>query len=344
MDETRAMSLSDAVFYLSRSSAANGISSFTIGSHVTIFSIHRPISSEHSHKGISPAFLRMSLERLKSAGYQFVSLEDVLSRPQSVPAKSVCFTMDDGYADQAECLAPILVEYNTKVTFFVITDLLDDLDWPWDEKVAYLLSASHKRVIQGLEEFGMPNKVSIENGGLRDSVRRLLQCKGKELPAAEIPRLIGVLSDACGAEIPASPPRGYKAMAWETARRLEQQGVRFAPHSRNHHITSQMSYKEARQQFSGSWERLKEELSDPAKIYCYPTGRCQDFNIEHERTLASLGYIGAVSFISHPLRLRQIERQKFRLPRIAFPDSLNAVFRYASWIEALRSSFAPGAR
>jgi peptidoglycan/xylan/chitin deacetylase (PgdA/CDA1 family) len=331
------MPLSDAVLYLSRSNTAHGLSSLTIGSHVTIFSIHRPLSIEHSHQGISPAFLRTALERLKTAGYQFISLETMLDMPAAIRSKSVCITMDDGYADQAEYLAPILVEYDTKATFFVITDLLDNIDWPWDEKVTYVLGASKKRVIQGLQDYGLPETLSIETTVLQDSVRRLLQKKGKELPARDIPALIDTLSAACGVEVPGEPPNGYKAISWETARNLEQQGIRFAPHSRNHHITSQLSLEEAKQQFIGSWHRLKEELVSPSKIYCYPTGRSQDFGPQHEQVLASLGYLGAVSFISTPLRLKNVQEQRFRLPRIAFPNTLNAVFRYASWIEALRS-------
>ncbi|MEX1034284.1 MAG: polysaccharide deacetylase family protein [Cellvibrionaceae bacterium] len=337
------MSLADAVLYLSRSNAANGLSSLTIGSHVTIFSIHRPISDEHSHKGLSPAFLGTALARLSASGYHFVSLDQVLQKPGDLPAKSVCFTMDDGYADQADHLAPVLIEHDAKPTFFVITDLLDRSDWPWDEKIAYLVGTSKERVLQGLGDFGFPESLSIEAPNLQDSVRRLLQRKGKELPAAEVPSLIAALSKACGVEVPPVPPRGYQAMSWDHARKLEQQGVRFAPHSRNHHITSQLSFDEAKQQFTGSWERLTEELANPAKIYCYPTGRPQDFSSEHERVLESLGYMGAVSFISQPLRLKNLETQRFRLPRIAFPDRLKDVYRYASWIEALRS-FAHTAR
>lgn len=341
MTDTTPMSLSNTMSFLSRSSAAAGLSSLTIGSHVTIFSIHRPVSQEHNHRGLSPAFLRNALECLKTAGYNFVSLEEVLTRPNHLPPKPVCLTMDDGYADQAEYLAPILAEYNTKATFFLITDLLDGIDWPWDEKVAYLVGASRNTVLEGLERYGLPEKVSVESDNLQDSVRRLLQKKGKELPAAEIPALVDTLAKACGTEVPASPPRGYQALTWDKARELEKQGLRFAPHSKNHHITSRLSLDEASEQFAGSWRRLHEELQSPAKIYCYPTGRLTDFGPQHEQELASQGYLGAVSFVSTPLRMRHLQQQRFRLPRIAFPNTLTAVFRYASWIEALRSLAQP---
>lgn len=331
------MSLADTVLYLSRSNAAHSLSSLAIGSHITIFSLHRPISEDHSHKGISPAFLRTALDKLLSAGYCFASVEEVLQNPAALPPKSVCLTMDDGYADQAEHLAPILAEYKTKATFFVITDLLDRIDWPWDEKIAYLLGATRNKMVTGLERFGLPLNMSIETSTLQDSVRRLLQRKGKELNISEVSALIDTLSEACGIEAPHLPPRGYQAMTWDQARELEQAGIRFAPHSCNHHITTRQPMDAARQQFRASWERVVKELSNPAKVYCYPTGRPQDFATQHEEALAALGYLGAVSFISHPLRLKHLKEERFRLPRIAFPDTLGAVFRYASWIEALRS-------
>jgi peptidoglycan/xylan/chitin deacetylase (PgdA/CDA1 family) len=342
MTDTGPLSLSTAMSYLSRSNTAAGLCSLTIGSHVTIFSIHRPVSAEHDHKGLSPDFLRAALEQLRAAGYRFVSLEDVLTQPDRLPGKSVCLTMDDGYADQAEVLAPILVEYKTRTTFFIITDFLDHIDWPWDEKVAYLLKASRNRVLEGLDAYGFSPKVSIETGNLQDSVRRLLQRKGKELPATQVSGLVDALAKACRIDVPPLPPRGYQPLSWERARQLEQQGIIFAPHSKNHHITSRLPMDEAMEQFAGSWRRLQEELANPAKIYCYPTGRLSDFGPQHEQVLASMGYLGAVSFVSTPLRVKHVQAQRYRLPRIAFPDTLAAVFRYASWIEAVRSlGYAP---
>lgn len=338
---TMPLSLSSTLSFLSRSSAAAGLSSLTIGSHVTIFAIHRPVSQEHDHHGLSPAFLRTALERLKSSGYNFVALEEVLTRPGQLPPKPVCLTMDDGFEDQADLLAPILAEYETKATFFLITDFVDRIDWPWDEKVSYLVKASKNSVLEGLEPYGLPARMSIESGNLRDSVRRLLQKKGKELSAEEIPALVDTLAKACDIEVPALPPRGYQALTWDKARELEKQGLRLAPHSKNHHITSRLSLDEASAQFSGSWQRLQEELENPAKIYCYPTGRLTDFGPEHEQALASQGYLGAVSFVSTPLRMRHMQAQRYRLPRIAFPNTLTSVFRYASWIEALRSLAPP---
>ncbi|MCW8193277.1 polysaccharide deacetylase family protein [Proteobacteria bacterium 005FR1] len=335
------LSLSSTMSFLSRSTAAAGLSSLTIGSHVTIFALHRPVSPEHDHRGLSPDFLRSALDRLKCSGYNFVSLEEVLTRPNQLPPKPVCLTMDDGFADQAELLAPVLAEYRTKTTFFLITGFIDRIDWPWDEKVAYLIKASTNSVLEGLEPYGLPEKVSIESANLRDSVRRLLQKKGKELPAEKISDLVETLAKACDVEVPALPPRGYEALTWDQARDLEKQGLRLAPHSVNHHITSRLSLDDARAQFAGSWKRLQEELENPAKIYCYPTGRLTDFGQEHEQALASMGYLGAVSFVSTPLRMRHMHAQRYRLPRIAFPNTLTAVFRYASWIEALRSFAQP---
>src|SRR5690606_26195988 len=99
------------------------------------------------------------------------------------------------------------------------------------------------------------------------------------------------------------PPQGYQAITWNQARELELQGMHFAPHSCNHHITSRLTMKEAQRQFCHSWQRLKEELTSPRKIYCYPTGRAQDFNADNEQTLVSLGYMSAVCFMPSPLCL-----------------------------------------
>jgi len=103
-----------------------------------IFMLHRITAHEQQAEGkIDPDHLRNCLQYLHKNNYTCISLEQLilsLQHNKPLPAKTVCFTMDDGYIDQAQIAAPIFLEFNCPLTFFVITEMLDHTAWPWDGK------------------------------------------------------------------------------------------------------------------------------------------------------------------------------------------------------------------
>ncbi len=119
-----------------------------LGQHTPIFLIHQLIHDKKNGDGITPKHLRDCLKYLVKNGYNFVSLKDAISALKQntpLPNKSVVFTMDDGYLEQATIAAPIFLEFKCPVTFFVITDMLDDNLWPWDAKISWLINHSPKQ-------------------------------------------------------------------------------------------------------------------------------------------------------------------------------------------------------
>ncbi len=317
------------------------LASIVLGQAVTIFTLHRAKVASHPHAGTNPEFLDTTLRKLHSSGYSFVSLEEVVNagiKGRPLPEKAACFTLDDGYADQADILMPIFIEHNAKPTFFVITDMLDGKSWPWDEKITYVLETTTKSKIAN--PFSHLDKsqatLLVDTKAKKTIARRYLQTTAKEISKDQVTALLEELSQSCAVTIPEIPPTPYQPMTWARARELESQGAFFAPHSCDHSIFSKLSAEEAESQILQSWQRLKSELKSPVKIFCYPTGRLQDFTMEHMLFLEKQGFLGAVSFVSKPCNIRKISAERFKLPRIALPNTLSAVKRYASWIEKIR--------
>lgn len=77
---------------------------------------------------------------LSQEGYVSVTLADVyraVQRELTLPAKSVVFTFDDGYADVFQEALPILTKYNMRGSFAVVPDFLDQPDYAtWDMVVS----------------------------------------------------------------------------------------------------------------------------------------------------------------------------------------------------------------
>jgi Polysaccharide deacetylase. len=319
----------------------NRLTSSLAGQCVTIYTLHRAAMPSHPHLGTDPALLDKALHELRENGFTFISLEDVIKAGVDgapLPEKAICFTLDDGYSDQADLLTPILLRHGAKPTFFVITDMLDGISWPWDEKITYVLEETQKDEIPNpfMHFHGHQKILPLGTAKDKTKARRYLQVTAKELPQRKVQSFLEQLAMYNEVVIPCKPPAPYQAMTWDDARKLEAEGAYFAPHSCDHSIFSRLTTEESEYQIKQSWSRLENELRKPVKIFCYPTGRLQDFTVEQMHYLEKQGFLGAVSFVSKPCKIRTIPNELFKLPRIALPNKLSTIKRYASWIERVR--------
>lgn len=308
-----------------------------LGYGIPVFMLHRMDTDDYPNQGgISPQHLRRCLQYLADHEYSFTSLEKLvrsLINGQPLPRKTVAFTMDDGYADQAEVAAPIFLEYGCPITFFVITGMLDQTLWPWDAKTAWIAEAAGKVRIE-TSISGTPHILDFTSSESRRQARRMVQGLLRETPAENIPEMIRQFARDAGVTVPEQAPARFQPMTWDMARRLESKGVQFAPHSVTHNILSRLTPESLSTEIRDSWKTLQTELDDPVKIFCYPTGRPGDYGSREIMALESNGYLGAVS--ATPAFVETCNREKYRaynLPRLALPGTMGDFVQYCSWIE-----------
>ena len=320
----------------------SAVATSVFGRGIPVFLLHRPSTEKNGLSGTSPEHLRTCLQYLTDDNYTFLSLEELLiaiTHKQTLPEKSVVFTMDDGYLDQAEIIAPIFLEFNYPLTFFVISDLLDQKSWPWDAQTSWLIDNTEKDsfVINFPDE---QLHVSIDHKTKRHRARELVRNYFKEVDAKQVPALLQQLAEVTGLVLPVSPPEQYLALDWDKARALEKQGVRFAPHSVSHRILSKLDRKTAEHEILNSWQTLQTELENPLNVFCYPTGRVLDFGPREIDILKQNNFLGAVT--TSPGYVEpdaESGRQLFRIPRFELPDNMADFIQYCSWIERARSMF-----
>ena len=324
---------------LASQSAISNIAYHFIQKYSTIFVLHRPQNSNNNIYGIEPAYLEQCLEYLRRHDFEFASLTDLLSKARNreyISPKTLCFTLDDGYRDQADLLIPILLKYDIEPLFFLISDLVSGNDWPWDSKVCWLLENTQlESILLNIGE-NQESLLPLDNSSnIRRSRHKILNYL-KEVPAKQIPEYLQLISNKVKVEIPSQPPEEYCPMSWDNARILENQGVSFAPHSVSHNIFSRMPDIDVITEINESRQRLEMELESPESIFCYPTGRLGDFNSTHIDIMRDSGFDAAVSAIPGYFFHQQFENLRYSLPRIEIPGNFNTFLRYVSWIEAMR--------
>jgi peptidoglycan/xylan/chitin deacetylase (PgdA/CDA1 family) len=77
---------------------------------------------------VSPANFEAQLRYLRQAGYESISLRDLLLHLQTgypLPPQPVIITLDDGYKDAYSEAFPLLKKYGFTATFFIVTGFID---------------------------------------------------------------------------------------------------------------------------------------------------------------------------------------------------------------------------
>lgn len=308
----------------------------------TLHRIHDPALGIHGH---TPEFIRTTLRYLRQEGYNLVSLEDVYKRLRGeIPPlhKAVVFTMDDGFIDQATIAAPIFAEFDCPLTIFLITGFLDRKLWPWDDQVSYVFATTKLR------------KLSVRIGDndlqyeITDADQRMLCAKDfrnrvKLITESEMLQALDSLSRNAEVDIPKEPIFPYLPMTWDMARKLEKNGVTFAPHTVSHPILSRLTRERVQYEISESWRRVQQELAHPLPVFAYPTGRRIDFGIREIKILEEAGLSGAITMEpGHTDLAKRKDRgiyARYQLNRYALPNNIEDVMQYCSWLEPAKMFF-----
>lgn len=83
---------------------------------------------------VSPQRFEQQLQYLAEAGYQAISLNDLVMHitiGQPLPPRPVILTFDDGYRDAYVYTFPLLQQFGFSGTFFVVTAPIDDQNPDW---------------------------------------------------------------------------------------------------------------------------------------------------------------------------------------------------------------------
>lgn len=307
----------------------------------TIFMLHRFKEPGSARVGDDPGGLRRVLAHLRRERYDLLDLEDVVRRlaGDGPPInRGVAFTIDDGYADQAEVGAPVFREFDCPVTTFVTTGFLDRRLWFWWDRVEYILEHTDLRSLS-LPHADSP-AMPLETEEHRARARRSFTGWCKDVPDAAKLEAINVLAERADVELPSNAPPGYAPMSWAQLRRCEEGGMRFGPHTDTHPILAQVSDEQARVEIRDSWRRVREEARNPTPVFCYPNGQRGDYGPREIELLEEAGLFAAVAGTPGiAARVSPNAPARFEVPRIVFNTNVGRAVQFVSGAERFMDFF-----
>jgi O-antigen/teichoic acid export membrane protein/peptidoglycan/xylan/chitin deacetylase (PgdA/CDA1 family) len=150
-----------------------------------------------------------------------------LQESSPLPRKGVVVTFDDGYADNYEVAAPILLKHGIPAAFFIITNVIGDSYPPWHCTVRYAFERTAHDVWLLDDGTALPLTTERDRLWARRRAATLFEGLAAEERAAQVSALCAQL----GVEPPRAPAL---MMTWSQARELALMGFTIGAHSATH--------------------------------------------------------------------------------------------------------------
>lgn len=316
---------------------------------LTVFMLHRVTGVHKDIPGHEIARIALVLDEMRRHGLRFVSVTDIIEAVEKraeIIGDAVAFTADDGYEDQAEILAPLFLQRGIPLTLFVVSGLLDGLDWPWDAKVDWLVRQTTVKTIH-LRLGGTIISYPLSTTSARIAARTELVEIFAGLTGDRLPAALSALESAAEMALPTTPPMEYRPTNWARLRELESAGLSVAPHTVTHRIVSRLSSRDVSWEIEESLRRVRAELAAPLAALAWPVGRERHLGTR-ELDLAAAADV-RVSFAAEGgysdfRAARNDRRLRHKLGRFSWADSAPLMLRYATGLEAARESLTIGSR
>lgn len=303
---------------------------------VPVFMLHRFNTPDNTSRGHDPGLVRSALRFLRNNGFHVLSVDDLLERwlVRAVPPRTVCFTIDDGYWDQGAVGAELFLESDCPVTIYLATSLTSGTFWPIESKVSYLLLKAKRDFSFRFQ--GDDYKVASNDPRAVAAVRRSLIYRLKDLPIDDAQSFLEHLATDLELDLPGPPPAEYRPLTWSEAAALEKRGVFFGAHSCRHATLSKEDDAMSWREIDDCSRALRCNLERPSRVFCYPTGRSQDYGAREIAYLKTLGYTAAVSAEPGYAHVEDKTDCAFHLRRFGFPSTMNEFKEIVLQLERVR--------
>lgn len=222
--------------------------------------------------------------------FNVLPLKEAAERLQrgTLPARAVCITFDDGYADNLEIALPILQRHQLHATFFVATGYLDG-GRMWNDTVIEALARATGEHLD-LSTLGL-GSYSITTTSARIHATRELLGQLKYLSTAERLHKSAGIAASVGQHLPDN-----LMMTSAQLCTLSKAGMEIGAHTISHPILSRVSDHTSRSEIEGSIQRLRELLGHNITTFAYPNGRPNtDYGLRDVENVRRAGIQVAVS-------------------------------------------------
>jgi peptidoglycan/xylan/chitin deacetylase (PgdA/CDA1 family) len=229
----------------------------------------------------------------------------------TLPARAVCVTFDDGYADNESVALPILKRYGVPATFFIAPGYSNG-SVMFNDAVIEAVRVAPKGT-HDLSRLGLGKHDLSDSASRRATIGALLGLL-KYRPVRERGELASRLAAALGM----TPPAADLMMKPGQIKRLQDEGMEIGAHTVNHPILAVLGEREARAEIFDSKRLLEEITGTPVTLFAYPNGLPgRDYGPRDVQLVKEAGFAAAVSTVDG---VAGHGSDSFQLPRVGLWD------------------------
>jgi peptidoglycan/xylan/chitin deacetylase (PgdA/CDA1 family) len=208
-------------------------------------------------------------------------------RANSLPARALCITFDDGYANNCEIAAPLLRARGMTATFFVAVSFLGG-GRMFNDSVIETIRGAPEHL--NLTDLGLGQFYLKDAASRRAAIGTLLNGI-KYLEPVERVRMTERIAERAGVTLPTN-----LMMTSDQVRELAGMGMEVGAHTLTHPILTRVDRDNARREILESKLQLESMLGARVRTFAYPNGRPQrDYDKTHVQLVREAGFDAAVS-------------------------------------------------
>ena len=237
----------------------------------------------------------------------FSKLIDLKRKDETIPARTVAITFDDGWQDNYRNGLPILKKHNMPAIIFLATDLLEAKGLPVFLEVSLLLAEGDlwpgmavtifKEVVA---EFGLVGKVKSLDDRRLESISSSAVRFMETLMLLDY-RYIGMIAERMkeAAGIKEATWAGQRWMLnWDEIKEMMQNDIEFGSHGISHDLLINIPLDQVKRELAESKRILENRLGKPVQYFSYPNG---DHNADIRKLAKEAGYLAATAIFKDTL-------------------------------------------
>lgn len=258
---------------------------------------------------VSEAHLRDRFELLRKLGANVLSLDSAISRMRegTLPPASVVLTFDDGDADFAIKVVPLLQEFRFPATVYVTTHYLLAQRPIWQLMAKYMLWAAHPDALTGVPRGLLAEAVAGNSD--RNAIASSFEERWSGLPSAVQDEAVSQLASSLGVDDSAlRTERLFHLMTPSEVQALPRDLVSVQLHTHRHRQPVEQHDYEA--EVRRNREIIESLTGVPARHFCYPSG------VVRPRFPEYLRQLGVASAVTCDSGLMGSATDLLRLPRL----------------------------
>jgi peptidoglycan/xylan/chitin deacetylase (PgdA/CDA1 family) len=207
---------------------------------------------------------------------------------KTLPARAVCVTFDDGYADNYLNALPILQQSGLPATFFIASGYLDG-GRMWNDSVIEAVRNSPNAQLD-LTNLGL-GILSVESANQKAQAASDIIIKIKHLDPTIRQQYTDYVVQQSGADLPDN-----LMMTTQQLQQLHASGMEIGGHTVSHPIIAKITDAQLEQELSTNKQTLENILGTQLRFFAYPNGKPgQDYLPEQVGIIKRQGYEAAVS-------------------------------------------------